>query len=149
MRLPLYVTGSFIGYWRHSGLWRLITWGVIGVALFDGSGYAYAGNRLSGGPIYEVLRHYPGGMRLHGIILIGLAAWLIHGVTVGGRQAWLALCAFTGYGVWVSSAVVAAWWLNGFVAWGSPSKWIFLSYVTASLAARTPSPRSLVEPSSP
>lgn len=121
-------------------LWQYMAVGIIGVALWDGSGYLTKGNSIAKSPGLIFLREsIPYGMRAHGLIMLLVAiaiVWVAHDRPVAARRVMIfTMC----YAISISCAIVYGWYLSrnmpgGGITWSGPSKWFLVAWTAFGLS---------------
>lgn len=125
-----------------------LAWVLVGVATWDGAGYAYGSDRFASSPSFAALSAVPGGMRTWGVLLLAGAvavAWGIGRDSAGHpRVLNIVLAVGVGYYLFWTGAIPWTWIQLGYIpAWGALSKPAALAalyYLCARAAApHTPS----------
>lgn len=107
-------------------LWSFVGTTLALVAGWSGIGFIAAGDRAAQGPSYHVIHAIvPGGIRIHGVLLLLLALGMARTVLVrfDAASKWILRC-FAGYAFLVGLSFVGSWLLSGDVAWGAPALWL-------------------------
>lgn len=125
----------------HRQLWLGLAWVLSGWAMWQGITYAVTGNAQVHSPaLYVVSHEVPGGMRVHGIVMILLAIAFVYEMKETSRLTNLVLEVFCGYCVLVAASVVGSWWVTGQITFGAPSFWLAFAAISG-LMIRYPPPK--------
>lgn len=108
---------------------QAIAWLLVAVALYDGGGFAFGGEAVTGSPSYAVLRLVPGGMRFWGVALLVGAACVSWGLRRGTayQLQWVLAGGVAYYLTWAAILPVTWWRLGVIPAWGGESKVLLLA----------------------
>lgn len=124
--------------------WRPVVWLLLFQAGWEAVGLMVAGDRAYGGPVYDVLRQVPGGMRTYGPVLAALfvaAVWAFDRWTRGhpGTPLRVCLAVLAGWYVFWAVGTTAAWVLHRqVIAWPGPVRLGVVAALFIMAARNTP-----------
>lgn len=128
-------------------LWTIVGTVLCLIAGWQGVGYAFNGDHVANTPSYYVLKALlPGGMYLHGALLIALAAGMGYVlVTPFDRRSKWILRTFAFYCFLIGLSIVGSWVETGEIVWGGPVVWLGLGLLAEGMVTHPPDALPITE----